>query len=213
MAGVRHGFFSSDGRALPEWQGVSKRAEFLAGAVAGKDAATRFDVCWIHAAGSDVSKAHVEWLRLLSPHVPCVVLADVPDDLAALEVFSAGARGYCNSRANSRVLKLVCDVVLQGGLWVGESLLRRIVTGVQRVAPEAQPHQQTIESVSSLTPRERQVAEAVADGDSNKDVARRLSITERTVKAHLSTIFDKLAVRDRLQLSLKIIALRKSGSA
>jgi DNA-binding NarL/FixJ family response regulator len=213
MAGVRHGFFSTDGRSVPEWQGVSRRAEFLVGPGAGRDVATRFDLCWIHASASDPSRSYLEWIRQMSGDTPCVVLADVPDDLAALEAFSAGARGYCNSRANPRVLKLVSDVVLQGGLWVGESLLRRIVTGVQRVAPSSQPNQKTIDSINALTPRERQVAEAVADGDSNKDVARRLSITERTVKAHLSTIFDKLGVKDRLQLSLKIISLRKAGPA
>jgi DNA-binding NarL/FixJ family response regulator len=56
--------------------------------------------------------------------------------------------------------------------------------------------------LSLLTSREKAVAELVAAGKSNKEVARDLDITERTVKAHLSAAFEKLQVRDRLQLVL-----------
>ena len=60
--------------------------------------------------------------------------------------------------------------------------------------------------LAKLSPRERDVALQVAGGASNKVVARHLDITERTVKAHLTSIFEKLDVRDRLQL---VIALRR----
>ena len=53
-----------------------------------------------------------------------------------------------------------------------------------------------------LSAREKDVARAVAAGKSNKEVAKELDITERTVKAHLSAVFEKLHVRDRLQLVL-----------
>lgn len=55
-----------------------------------------------------------------------------------------------------------------------------------------------------LSERELQAAKLVAGGASNKEIADQLAITERTVKAHLSAIFEKLGVRDRLQLSLRI---------
>jgi DNA-binding NarL/FixJ family response regulator len=57
---------------------------------------------------------------------------------------------------------------------------------------------------AGLTEREREVARAVASGASNKEIARRLGITERSVKAHTGAIFEKLGVRDRLQLSLVV---------
>jgi len=60
------------------------------------------------------------------------------------------------------------------------------------------------EKFRTLTVREIEVARAVARGDSNKEIARHLGITERTVKAHLSTLFEKLGVRDRLQLALAV---------
>jgi DNA-binding NarL/FixJ family response regulator len=62
-------------------------------------------------------------------------------------------------------------------------------------------------ALDGLTPRERDVAEQVALGASNKEIAERLDITPRTVKAHMGAIFDKLGVRDRLQL---VLALRKA---
>ena len=54
----------------------------------------------------------------------------------------------------------------------------------------------------TLTEREREVARAVARGAANKEIARELAITERTVKAHVGAILEKLGARDRLQLSL-----------
>ncbi|MCH8282968.1 MAG: helix-turn-helix transcriptional regulator, partial [Chloroflexi bacterium] len=61
-----------------------------------------------------------------------------------------------------------------------------------------------VDSLTILTERERAVALAVAEGRSNKEVARLLDITERTVKAHLGAAFRKLGVRDRMQLVLKL---------
>jgi len=61
-----------------------------------------------------------------------------------------------------------------------------------------------IRNYDSLTPRERQIAELVGSGVSNKLIARELNITDRTVKAHLSAIFQKLGMQDRLRLALYI---------
>ena len=197
---------------LPGWGKVGGKVEALASSMPVADWIGRHDTYWIHAPAGDAAKAHVGTIRVLAPRAPCVVLADIPEDLGALECFAAGARGYCNSHADARVLKLVADVVMRGGLWVGDSLLQRMVQGVARLAPvpaSAVPAAPAGGELAALSRREREVAEAVAAGASNKDVARQLGITERTVKAHLSTIFDKLGVKDRLQLAVRIIALRK----
>ena len=212
MAGLRHGFVSRDGRLLPGWERLGGRSEGLASSRPVAEWIGRHDLYWIHVPAGDAAKAHVGALRVLAARAPCVVLADVPEDLGALECLAAGARGYCNSHADARVLKLVADVVMRGGLWVGDSLLKRMVLGVSQLAPAPSPAAAVpgaADELAALSRREREVAEAVAGGASNKDVARQLGITERTVKAHLSTIFDKLGVKDRLQLAVRIIALRK----
>jgi DNA-binding NarL/FixJ family response regulator len=59
--------------------------------------------------------------------------------------------------------------------------------------------------------RERQVAESVARGSTNKEIARVMGITERTVKAHLTASFEKLGVRDRMQLALLVNGVEDSS--
>jgi two-component system nitrate/nitrite response regulator NarL len=58
---------------------------------------------------------------------------------------------------------------------------------------------------AALTPREQQIASAIADGRSNRDIAARLGITEQTVKNHLTSIFEKVGVDNRLQLGLALV--------
>jgi two-component system NarL family response regulator len=58
--------------------------------------------------------------------------------------------------------------------------------------------------LADLTRREREIAELIGNGESNKQIARQLAITERTVKAHLTEIFRKLGIADRLRLALLI---------
>jgi DNA-binding NarL/FixJ family response regulator len=129
------------------------------------------------------------------------VLSDQPTDEEALAAFAAGARGYCNTHAASLLLIQIAAVVLQGGLWIGESLMQRLVSATSRLQGGIAPAKSVAWS-KGLTDREKQVASTLARGASNKEIARALGITERTVKAHVGAILDKLQVRDRLQLSL-----------
>jgi two-component system nitrate/nitrite response regulator NarL len=64
------------------------------------------------------------------------------------------------------------------------------------------------QSQVGLTPREQQIASAIADGRSNRDIAARLGITEQTVKNHLTSIFEKVGVDNRLQLGLALVKRR-----
>ena len=98
----------------------------------------------------------------------------------------------------------VASVVLQGGLWIGEPLMQRLVSATSRIQAASGPIDlPEVETWSkNLTGREKEVAVTLARGSSNKEIARILGITERTVKAHVGAILEKLGVRDRLQLSL-----------
>ncbi len=114
----------------------------------------------------------------------------------ARAVIAAGARGYVHYLSVAPLLRQLAQVVALGGVWVGADLMQRLMLLSARPA--------VADRLAPLTPRERAVAEAVAAGHTNKEVARLLDITERTVKAHLGAIFDKLGVRDRLQLVLLV---------
>jgi len=133
---------------------------------------------------------------------PCVVLSDLPSDEEALAAFAAGARGYCNTHSAPLLLQRVARVVLQGGLWIGETLMQRLLSATARIAVPDDPPPLSQDWAHLLTEREREVAITLAQGASNKEIARKLGITERTVKAHVGAILEKLKVRDRLQLSL-----------
>lgn len=65
----------------------------------------------------------------------------------------------------------------------------------------------------ALTPREREIAVLVGEGVNNKIIARRLDITERTVKAHLGAVFSKLGIPGRLQLALLVTGRAERASA
>ena len=97
-------------------------------------------------------------------------------------------------------------VVTNQGVWVGQELLAKVLGGTFKALQQRVDHDryQHSDYLGLLTERERGVALAVARGATNKEAARQLDITERTVKAHLSAIFKKLEVRDRLQLILKL---------
>jgi DNA-binding NarL/FixJ family response regulator len=129
------------------------------------------------------------------------VLSNIPNDDEALVALGAGAQGYCNAYADPEVLKEVAEVTAHGGLWVGEALLSRMVGGLSQKLAQRQADVAN-GPLTRLSAREREIAQRVARGESNKEIARGLDITERTVKAHLSAIFEKLGVRDRLQLAL-----------
>jgi DNA-binding NarL/FixJ family response regulator len=200
---IRHLFWSATGEMLPRWQEAFSNAQSLSeGAASPKS--RQSVMAWIRlAAGQPVGEQVAEARKRLGP-VPIIVLSDTPSDQEALAAFSAAARAYCNSHATPEVLLQIASVVEQGGLWIGESLMQRLV---QATAGISQPSSQSVQAApweTKLTEREREVAKVVAAGASNKEVARQLGITERTVKAHLTTIMDKLGVRDRLQLALAV---------
>jgi DNA-binding NarL/FixJ family response regulator len=103
------------------------------------------------------------------------------------------------------VLQQVATVVQQGGLWIGENLMLRLLRATARVpVPESARVEDPMAWAELLTDREREVAITLAKGASNKEIGRTLGITDRTVKAHVGAILEKLHVRDRLQLSLII---------
>ncbi|MES2934169.1 MAG: response regulator transcription factor [Pseudomonadota bacterium] len=211
----RHLFLSSKGTLSARWRAAFPAARALAWPSAAIPAAAT-DVIWLHLRADPSLAQQLAVVRVAFPTQFVVVLSDRPNDDQALAAFSASARGYCNSHAVAEVLQQVALVVSQGGLWIGEALMQRLLLGTARLPP---PTPATLSAtiagvvspaashwIASLTEREREVARTVAAGASNKEIARQLGITERTVKAHVGAIFEKLKVRDRLQLALTVRA-------
>jgi two-component system, NarL family, nitrate/nitrite response regulator NarL len=132
---------------------------------------------------------------------PVVAMVGVPNEAEAFSVLKAGVQGYCHVKAAFEQLREIALVVEHGGLWMPPDLMQRFLAVSTRVIPAAAPE---VPELNDLTSRELMVAKQVAHGASNREIAEALEITERTVKAHLSAIFEKLGVRDRVQLALKM---------
>jgi DNA-binding NarL/FixJ family response regulator len=162
------------------------------------------------AARRRLSTEYPEWPALLGELVRSdkrarvVVATGVPDDREGLKAINEGARAYCHLFAVPEMLQEVALVVQHGGLWAGRALVARLAAATAGLAaPHAVPQAQQ-DLRQRLSSRELEVARAVAQGLSNKEVADRLFISERTVKAHLGATFEKLGVRDRVQLVLRM---------
>ena len=142
-------------------------------------------------------------LRNLNPATYIVVLSGPISEEAELELFKAGARGYCRDDVDPQLLKRVIVAVRVGELWIRRSLVPRLLDelGV-RFAGAPPGERAAIGRLAFLTERERQIAALVGNGGSNKQIARQLDISERTVKAHLTEVFRKLGIADRLKLAL-----------
>lgn len=195
-----HLFLTPDGTMHPRWK------EAFPAAVASTDLPaadhlSRVSVLWLR---DDLLSCPdcLAQIRALAPAVPIVVISLDPDQTAALRAFDAGARGYCHALSSPDMLRSVATTVTHGGLWIGPELMTRVIRAARQNLAETdtESHEQVR---ALLTERERAVAKAVASGASNKEIARALDITERTVKAHLSAVFTKLNIRDRLQLALR----------
>ncbi|MGB9129782.1 MAG: response regulator transcription factor [Thiobacillus sp.] len=199
----RHVFLTERPQPIPRWAEAFPGALLLCGQQMGTtDPAvlSEASIIWLHASGDN--RAVSSWvgaIKAVSQNVSIVILSNVPEDEQGLAVLAAGASGYCSALTLPAVLHQVASVVAHGGTWVGPRLMQRLMQGLVKQDNEA-----TEPALDKLSLRERQVAEAVARGSTNKEIARVMGITERTVKAHLSATFEKLGVRDRMQLSLLV---------
>jgi len=145
------------------------------------------------------------WQALLNNM--CAVVASVrPSDEEGIQAIAVGALGYCHAYAPAATLSHVLTAVTTGSVWMGASLVSRLLRQIGTLAPSPEQWQH-----EALSARERTIALCVAQGDSNRKIAESLGISERTVKAHLTSIFDKIAVTDRLQLALLIHGVKANS--
>lgn len=191
---MQHIFLTQAEMTSPRWQQAFPSARMVENA-ADLPVNLAETLLWVLIADTQIPQNLSTWL---TAGARIVVLTKNENPMQAKQVVEQGAHGYLHYLAATPVLQQVSQIVQLGGLWLGTDLMRQLVFATAATLNVAQPT--TLLDV--LTLREKSVAEAVAQGKTNKEVARELAITERTVKAHLSAVFEKLNVRDRLQLVL-----------
>ena len=129
-----------------------------------------------------------------------------PLDEEGKQVLGLGASAYIHAYAPVEALARILTHVAAGDIWLGRTLVSCLLHEIDhRLARKSSA---SAEWAQVLTQREAQVAQQAALGESNQAIAHTLGITERTVRAHLSSAFEKLGVSDRLMLALKVHGIR-----
>jgi DNA-binding NarL/FixJ family response regulator len=153
-------------------------------------------------------------LRREFPAVPVVVLSAAEAPAQVQAALLAGASGFIPKSALARVMLQAIRLVLAGGQYLPPQLVRAPAeTPASPAAPyEAEAGPGETRRLDLLSPRQREVFALLAEGLSNKMIARRLGITEGTVKTHVATIFDLLKVHNRVSAVAAARRLADAGT-
>jgi len=161
----------------------------------------KFDLLLIHRSLIDMHT--FAEIRKIAPSGRFFLLSDRPDEEEGLAFLKLGIVGYGNTYISRGRLAEAVRIISNGGVWLGQKVMQRLIREMYTGAKE-KVASTSEQKLASLTPRERAVAELVAQGQSNLEIAFNLKITERTVKAHLTSIYEKTGTGSRLNLALLI---------
>ncbi|WP_160003321.1 response regulator transcription factor [Rhizobium sp. 18055] len=133
-----------------------------------------------------------------------IVLTASEEDDDLFDALKEGARGYILKGVSASTLVSAVRNVVAGESYVSPSLAARILTEMRGDPPPVPnaargPHD---DALASLTPREEQILGLVADGNSNKEVARQLNLQEKTIKHNMTRILQKLKARNRTEAAI-----------
>lgn len=195
-----HLFLTPNGETRPNWQQAFPASTCSTTVPAGQ----AFDLVWVLLPNEGEITQLLAECRTAIGDTPLIALSDAPSDEQGMAALGAGVAGYCNGHAAPAVLQQVAVTIANGGIWLGQSLLNRMIKNMAQLAARKFTPPSAADWGKNLTEREIAVAQAVATGAHNKEIAGQMNITERTVKAHLGAAFEKLGVRDRLQLTLLV---------
>jgi len=140
-----------------------------------------------------------------SPNTKVLIVTAFSEEDNILNAAKGGAKGYVLKGVSSSMLIQAIKKVHNGGVWVDKEIpaaetFEEIATAQSSYAGEP-PN----EALRSLTRRELEILKLVAEGLSNEEIGKRIFISEKTVKTHLTNIFDKLKVNNRFKAALMIM--------
>ena len=166
-------------------------------------------------------KGEEEWLKNFQQrhhkYLFIIALSNTPDPHKGVRLLDFGIKGFANTYSSNEKLLMAINVVNKGEIWLGDALMNYILSYLKREISIEEIEQESGDSSADiifqkLTAREQQIAQKVLSGKQNKLIADDLGITERTVKTHLSSIYRKAEVRNRLELSLVLQKIDRRGS-
>jgi len=199
---MRDIFLCPNGNMLENWKEAFPKA--LVTASARSVPAGEPVVFWVHLNANNLTWLEQTIADIANKHQASkiVVLANMPNQADALAAMRGGAVGYCHAYSVATMLKELKTVVINGGVWLGNDLLQSLIKATKPLVHNSSS--MVVEALALLTNREKEIALEAAKGLSNKEIARVFGIAERTVKAHISAVLEKLGLKDRLQLALML---------
>ena len=197
---------SANSSVIDRWKDLLADEHQLEEATSVEELRTRcaekeFDLLLIHRSLVDMDS--FSEIRTLAPSARFFLLSDRPDEEDGLAFLKLGIVGYGNTYISRERLAEAVRVISNGGVWLGQKVMQRLILETYARAKE-KAASSSEQKLAGLTHREREVAELVAQGQSNLEIAFNLNITERTVKAHLTSIYEKTHTGSRLNLALLI---------
>ncbi|MGB7263884.1 MAG: response regulator transcription factor [Terracidiphilus sp.] len=152
----------------------------------------------------------LQTIRRARPEIRSIVIGPEGDDELVLNAIIAGARAYLGQSAGPGLVRLAIGVVTSGSIWAPRRLLCRVIDRLLKT-----PSTRQASGSSQLTPREQQVLELITMAHSTREIASRLGIEQRTVKAYVGRLMRKTGVDNRVKLSMSALnrPLLQSDSA
>ena len=138
--------------------------------------------------------------------VRVIMLTSHISEQEVLDSLSAGANAYVLKDINTEILMMIIKTVKDGAMWLDPQVVPIIREKNAGVIPQRQMSRANFKAQhSNLTEREYEVLKLVVDGKSNNDIAKCLTISEHTAKAHVCNIIQKMVVDDRTQAAVKAL--------
>jgi DNA-binding NarL/FixJ family response regulator len=142
-------------------------------------------------------------LRVSFPGINIIMLLDSMERSAVLEAFRAGAVGILSRDEPFNVLCKCIQSVHHGQVWAGSKMLRFVLEALAQGSPISKLQRNPSKAPKTLlTKRERDIVNSVSEGLTNRDISRRLNLSEHTVRNYLFRIFNKVGTSNRLELAL-----------
>jgi two-component system nitrate/nitrite response regulator NarL len=136
-------------------------------------------------------------LSALTPPVRTLILTAEAGDPDVVEALQLGARGVVLKQVATEMLFKSLRTVMAGEYWVSHECVGDLVERVRRRAHPMASRQLKVE----FTPRQMDIVSAIVEGGTNRDIAKQFSITPTTVKYHLTHMFEKVGVSNRIELA------------
>jgi len=147
----------------------------------------------------------LETLQLLVQDIPsaAVVILTVSEEAEELtEALRQGALGYLVKNIDVDVLVSAVRRTAAGEPFIGDNMTAKLIDQFRHPGPPASPLPAAAGDADIFTPREREIISCLVQGESNKEIARELDITESTVKIHVQNILKKLNLSSRVQIAV-----------